>query len=131
MEATTGPRTGSWWRDERLRTRVVVIVFLALCVLGILFAGFARLLEGDRRVVVVTMEQDSDQADRQALKDACGGLPGISVVEDRGDPDPRLQGRFGVRFRVAGTTDAELSALYSCINRQGGVRGFLVEGDAA
>ena len=123
--------TGPWWRDERLRTRVVVVVFLGLCLLGILFAGFTRLLEGDRRVLVVTMEQDADQADRQALKDACGGLPGIVLVEDRGDPDPRLQGRFAVRFGVAGTTDAEISALYSCINRQGGVRGFLVEGDAA
>ena len=125
-QASTGP----WWQDSRRRTRVAVTAFLSLCVLGILFAGFTRFVEGDQRVLVVTMEQDVGQSARDALKQACGSLPGVTVVADRGNPDPRIQGRFPVRFGVAGTSDAELSALTSCINQQSGVRGFLVEGDA-
>lgn len=121
----------SWWRDERTRTRVAVIAFLSLALFGILFAGFARFLEGDRRVLVVTMAQDAGQAERDALKAACGSLPGVSLVADRGNPDPRLQGRFPVRFRIGGISDPQLSALTSCVNDQPGVRGLLVEGDAA
>lgn len=117
-----------WWRDSRRRTRVAVVVFAALALLGILFPAFTNyLFGGDRRVLVVTMEQDSTQADREALKQACGSLPSVSLVEDRGDPDPRLQGRFAVRFRIAGSTPAQEAALQSCVNDQPGVRGFLVQ----
>jgi hypothetical protein len=121
----------SWWRDGRTRTRVAVGAFLGLATLGILFAGFVRFTEGDRRVLVVTMEQDAGQALRDGLKAACGSLPGVSVVADRGNPDPRIQGRFPVRFAIGGITDSQLSALAACVNDQPGVRGFLTEGDAA
>ena len=105
-------------------------VFLALALAGILFPAFTNyLFAGDQRVLVVTMEQDADQSDRESLKRACGALPGVSVVADRGDPDPRVQGRFAVRFDIAGTTQRQETALAACINRQPGVRGFLTEND--
>ena len=119
-----------WWRDARRRTRAVVGVFLALALAGILFPAFTNyLFAGDQRVLVVTMEQDADQADREALKQACGALPGVAVVPDRGNPDPRVQGRFTVRFDIADTSQRQETALASCITQQEGVRGFLTEND--
>ena len=118
----------SWWRDRSRRNRVALVAFGTLAVLGILYpAVTGYLLAGDRRVLVVTMDQAADQADRERLKSACGDLPAVSVVEDRGDPDPRLQGRFTVRFRIGGASVAEEAALTECVNRQQGVRGFLVQ----
>lgn len=119
-----------WWRDARLRTRAVVGVFAVLALGGILFPAFTNyLFAGDQRVLVVTMTQDAGQPAREALKQACGDLPGVRVVADRGNPDPRVQGRFPVRFDIADITDRELGALTSCINRQLGVRGLLTEND--
>lgn len=126
MEQQTAP----WWRDDRKRTRAVVVTFLALALLGILYPAFTNyLFAGDQRVLVVTMDQDADQGDRDRLKQACGGLPGISVIADRGNPDPRVQGRFTVRFDIADTSQRQETELASCINRQDGVRGFLTEND--
>ena len=81
--------------------------------------------------MVVTMAPNAGQEARQALKDACGGLPGISVVADRGNPDPRIQGRFPVRFDIADTTPAQEAALQSCLNDNEdlGIVGFLPEND--
>lgn len=119
-----------WWRDARRRTRAAVIVFAALALGGILFPAFTNyLFAGDRRVVVVTMEQDAGQEQREALKQACGSLPGVSVVPDQGNPDPRIQGRFPVRFDVGGTTASQYAALTGCINQQRGVRGLITEND--
>ncbi|MFP5219034.1 MAG: hypothetical protein ACLGIG_04755 [Actinomycetes bacterium] len=118
----------SWWRDRRRRNRVALVAFATLALLGILYpAVTGYLLGGDRRVLVVTMAQDADQADRDRLKEACGSLPAVQVVEDRGDPDPRVQGRFTVRFRIGGASVAEEAALTQCVNEQRGVRGFLVQ----
>lgn len=119
-----------WWRDARQRTRVAVGVFAGLALIGILFPAFAnRLFAGDRRVMVVTMKPDTGLENRAELKRACGGLPGISVVADRGDPS--LQGSFPVRFDIADTTLRQEAALQACINRHAdlGVVGFLVEND--
>ena len=122
------PNGSSWWRDRRRRNRVALVVFAALAGLGILYpAVTGYLLGGDRRVLVVTMDQGADQGDREQLKSACGSLPAVSVVDDRGDPDPRLQGRFTVRFRISGASVAQEAALTACVNRQPGVRGFLVQ----
>lgn len=118
-----------WWRDPRRRTRAAVVAFLSLALAGMLFAGFTVFAAGDERVLVVTMDQDATQAEREALKQACGSLPGVSVVADRGNPDPRLQRRFAVRFDIAGTTQRQETALTACVNRQQGVRGFLTEND--
>jgi hypothetical protein len=117
-----------WWRDRRARNRAAVGVFAALALTGMLFVAFTNyLFAGDRRVLIVTMAQDAVQADRESLKQACGDLPSVTVVADRGNPDPRLQGRFAVRFGIEGATDPELAALQTCINGQPGVRGFLVD----
>lgn len=124
MEPTSTP----WWRDARKRTRAVVGVFAALALAGILFPAFTNyLFAGDRRVVVVTMAQDAGQAEREALKAACGDLPGVRVVADRGDA--RRQGRFAVRFDVKDITARQYAALSACINEQRGVRGLLTEND--
>ena len=91
---------------------------------------FNYLLAGDPRVLVVTMKQGAGQAAREELKRDCGSLPGISVVADRGNPDPDIQGRFPVRFNIADTTSQEEAALETCINEHSDtVRGLLSEGD--
>ena len=140
-QGTARPRTsaelspqeqGPWWRDARRRTRAAVVVFAALALAGILFPAFTNyLFAGDRRVMVVTMAPNAGQEARQALKDACGDLPGISVVADRGNPDPRIQGRFPVRFDIADTTPAQEAALQACFNQHEdlGIVGFLPEND--
>ena len=122
-----------WWQDASARDRVLLVTFATLALAGILYPGFTNyLFAGDRRVLVVTMAQDAGQEARQTLKDACGSLPGIRLVPDRGNPDPRIQGRFPVRFDIANTAAAQQAALEECIsdNSAVGVRGFLVEGDA-
>ena len=107
----------------------MVGVFVVLALSGMLFAGFTILLAGDQRVLVVTMDQDAGQDAREALKQACGDLPGVRVVADRGNSSARIQGRFPVRFDIAGITDPQLAALTSCVNEQPGVRGLLTEND--
>ena len=111
--------------------RVLIIGFAALSLLAMLVTGvFNYLLAGDPRVLVVTMEQDAVQADREQLKRDCGSLPGISVVADRGDKSPQVQGRFPVRFKIADATVQEEAALTACINaHESTVRGVLTEGD--
>ena len=124
------PDDRPWWRDAQQRTRAVVGVFLALALAGILFPAFTNyLFAGDQRVMVVTMAPNAGQPAREALKAACGDLPGISVVPDRGNPDPRIQGRFPVRFDVSDTTPAEYAALAGCINEQPGTLGYITEND--
>lgn len=121
-------RPAPWWRDRRARNRAAVAAFAALAMTGMLFVAFTNyLFAGDRRVLVVTMAQDSTQADRESLKRACGSLPSVTVVADRGDPDPRLQGRFAVRFGIADATAQQEAALTACVNQQPGVRGFLTD----
>jgi hypothetical protein len=76
------------------------------------------------------MSQDAVQADRVALKSACGSLPGVTVVADQGNPSASVQGRFPVRFDIGQATTAQEIALETCINQHGDkVRGFLSEGD--
>ena len=62
------------------------------------------------------MVQDAGQPARLALKQACGDLPGVRAVPDRGDPDPRIQGRFPVRFDVSDSSNEQYAALAACIN---------------
>ena len=112
------------------RAKVLIGAGAAIVLFGMLVAGFNILLGKPKLVEVVTMAQDATQADRQALKDACGHLPGVTVVADRGNPDPEVQGRFPVRFDLAGATTEQRIALESCINQHSEkVRGFLAEGD--
>lgn len=119
-----------WWRDAQQRNRALLVTFAVLALGGILFPAFTNyLFAGDKRVLVVTMAQDADQSDRENLKAACGALPGVRVVADRGDPDPRLQGKFAVRFDIGDITDPQYAALTGCVSRQPGVRGMLTEND--
>lgn len=112
------------------RTRVLIVLGAGLVVLSMLVTGINILLSPPKRVLVVTMQQDAGQADRIALKQACGGLPGVRVVADKGNPDPEVQGRFPVRFDIGTATFDQERALTACINANGQkVRGFLNEGD--
>lgn len=122
-----------WWQDARRRNRVALVAFGSLVLTSMLFVAFSNyLFAGDQRIMVVTMENDAGQASREGLKQACGGLPGIGVVPDRGNPDPQIQGRFPVRFDIADTTTAQETALIRCLNdnrERFGVVGFLPEND--
>jgi hypothetical protein len=114
------------------RTNTLLIwLFGVLAVSSIVITGiFNHLLAGDPRVLVVTMAQDAGQPAREQLKRDCGSLPGVSVVPDKGNPSPQIQGRFPVRFKIGGTTPQQEAALESCINEHGSqVRGILTEGD--
>ncbi|MCW2674082.1 MAG: hypothetical protein JWP14_2671 [Frankiales bacterium] len=78
--------------------------------------------------LVVTMTQDSQQTDRQALKDACGTVPGVSVVMDA-STDPSIRGRLPVRFNISSATDSQERALMACITEHNSkVRGSIREG---
>ena len=127
------PTTVPWWRDAGRRNRAAVIAFAVLAIGGMLFPAFTKyLFAGDRRVLVVTMVQDGGQQARDGLKQACGSLPGISLVADRGNPDPAIQGRFPVRFNIADTTTQQEAALLACLNdnrERFGVVGYLPEND--
>ena len=111
--------------------KILVVVFAVLAIGSMLLAGvFAYFVRGKDITLVVSLQQTASQADRQSLKDACGSLPGTSVVRDRGDPDPRIQGRFPVRFDITHASFPQQAALEDCINKQGPVvRGFISEGD--
>ena len=113
------------------RSKVLLSVFGGLLLLSMLVTAVNILLRPTHRVLVVTMVQDAVQADRVALKDACGSLPGISVVKDQGNPAASVQGRFPVRFDISDASRDQETALTTCINQHGEkVRGFLTEGDA-
>ncbi|MDT7538423.1 MAG: hypothetical protein QOI82_2008 [Actinomycetota bacterium] len=116
---------------SRRTNTVLITLFGVLAATSIVVTGvFDKLLAGDPRVLVVTMKQDAGESSRDVLKRDCGSLPGISVVADKGNPDPAIQGRFPVRFSLANTTPAQEAALESCIDRHHDlVRGILTEGD--
>ena len=112
------------------RAKILIGAGAVIVLFGMLVAGFNILFGPPKLVEVVTMTQDATQADRVALKQACGTLPGISVVADKGNPSPEIQGRFPVRFDIAHATTEQRIALEACINQHGSkVRGFLAEGD--
>lgn len=128
------PPTVAWWRDRRRRDRFTVYGFAVLGIGGILLGGAFVYARGDQREIVVTMVRDPSRSvdrlarDRQELKDDCGALAGVSVVGDEGDP--RVQGRFPVRFGVRGASNPERAALDACLARhQDVVRGIRVEGE--
>lgn len=113
------------------RSKVLLSVFAGLLLLSMLVTAVNILLRPAHRVLVVTMVQDAVQEDRIALKQACGSLPGISVVKDQGNPAASVQGRFPVRFDISRSTPDQETALTACVNAHGQkVRGFLTEGDA-
>lgn len=133
MEDDVETERAHWWQDARQRNRAAVVAFAALALASMLFVAFSNFLfAGDQRVMVVTLENNAGQAARDGLKTACGGLSGISVVADQGNSDPRIQGRFPVRFDIADTTAQQESGLIRCLNdnrQRYRVVGFLPEND--
>ena len=109
------------------RGRWLLVGFGVLALLGILVPAIANyLLAGDSRQLVVTMQQGVSDADRETVKQACGSLPGITVVPDRGAVE--AQSRFPVRFRISDTTPAQEAALTACVDGYPQlVRGVLTE----
>ena len=112
------------------RTKVLIAVFGVLVLFSMLVTGVSGfLLAPPRKVLVVTMQQGVGQPARQQVKDDCGGLPGVTQVADQGNPDPRVQGRFPVRFDIGRSTAQQEAALDACLNAHPTVRGFVSEGD--
>jgi hypothetical protein len=113
------------------RTKVLLAIGGALVLISMLVTAVSGyLLAPPKKVLVVTMAQDAVQADRVALKAACGDVPGVVLVKDQGKATASVQGRFPVRFDIGKATPAQEIALESCINQHGAkVRGFLAEGD--
>jgi hypothetical protein len=113
------------------RAKVLIALGGSIVLFGMLAtAVFNYLLAPPQKVLVVTMQPDAGQAGRQELKDACGHLPGVTVVADKGDRSPDVQGRFPVRFDIGRATLQQEAALETCINEHRDlVRGFLSEGD--
>ena len=116
-----------WWNDRQKRGYVVIGAFLVLAFLGTLMPAVNALFSGDTRVMRVEMKQGAGQPAREALRQACGSLPRVQVIADRGNPDPQVQGRFPVRFGMKDMDQAQETALAACISSQPGVRGYLVE----
>lgn len=106
------------WRDPSRRNRLVLIVFAVIMIGGMLYTGFTSyLFAGDQRVLVVTLANNAGQDKREGLKAACGTMPGVSVVADRGNPDPAVQGRFPVRFDIAGIDSLQYADLIRCLDQ--------------
>lgn len=112
------------------RSKVLLAIGATLVLISMLVTGLTLLFGPPKKVLVVTMTQDATQADRVALKDACGHLPGVVLVKDTGNPSASIQGRFPVRFDIGRATAKQEIVLETCINAHGSkVRGFLSEGD--
>lgn len=118
-------------RPLSTRTKWLLAVGGTLLLISMLVTGiFGFLLAPPNKVLVVTMQQDAGEAARDQLKADCGGLPGVKVVADKGNPSPEIQGRFPVRFDIGEATVQQEAALEACINKHDStVRGFLSEGD--
>ena len=113
------------------RTKVLIAVGGFIVLLSMLITGvFDFLLAPPNKVLVVTMTVDAGQQGRLLLKADCGRLPGVRTIADAGNPSPRVQGRFPVRFDIGRASQQQEAALEACINRHSSiVRGFLSEGD--
>lgn len=117
----------TWLSTSRGRTQALLLAFGLVALFGMFLAGSKYLVQGDQRQLVVTMSTDVTAADRTALKQDCGALPGVTVVADKGAAD--RQYRFPVRFGLGGATPAQEAALEGCVNGHGStVRGYLIEG---
>ena len=112
------------------RAKALIAIGGVLLLVSMLVTGiFGFLLAPPNKILVVTLDATAGQPEREQLKHDCGGLPGVKVVADKGNPDPHVQGRFPVRFDVGHATAEQEAALGTCINRHSYVRGFVDEGD--
>jgi hypothetical protein len=113
------------------RAKVLIAVGGAIVLFSMLVTGlFNYLLAPPQKVLVVTMVAGSGESARAQLKADCGGLPGVKVVKDQGNPSPHVQGRFPVRFDIGRATIPQEAALETCLNQhRSTVRGYVSEGD--
>jgi hypothetical protein len=118
-------------RPLSTRAKVLIAVGGSILLFSMLVtAVFGFLLAPPQKVLVVTMVAGSGEGARVQLKADCGGLAGVKVVKDEGNPNPDIQGRFPVRFDIGRATVQQEAALETCINQHPRtVRGFLSEGD--
>jgi hypothetical protein len=118
-------------RPLSTRAKVLIAVGGSILLFSMLVtAVFGFLLAPPKKVLVVTMVVGSGESARVQLKADCGGLAGVTVVKDQGNPNPDIQGRFPVRFDIGHATVQQEAALETCINKHTStVRGFLSEGD--
>ena len=118
-------------RPLSTRAKVLIAIGGVLVLASMLITGiFAFLLAPPNKVLVVTMQPTVGEDARAQLKADCGGLPGVKVVADKGNPNPEIQGRFPVRFDIGRATVQQEADLEECINSHDKtVRGFLSEGD--
>lgn len=104
-----------WWEGRRGTNRILIGCFAFLACTAIVVVGvFTQLLSGESRHVSVTMRPGITDAQRQTVKDLCGGLPGISVIAEGGNQS--MQNPAPVRFRLANNDAQQESAFYACLN---------------
>ena len=113
------------------RAKILISLAGAIVLFSMLVtAVFSFLLAPPKKIEVVTMKAGSGQAAREQLKVDCGRLPGVKVIADRGNPDPKVQGRFPVRFDIGTANARPEAALQTCINEHTDtVEGFITDGD--
>jgi hypothetical protein len=118
-------------RPMSTRAKVLIAVGGGIVLFSMLVTGlFNFLLAPPQKVLVVTMVADSGEGARAQLKADCGGLPGVKVVKDQGNPNPHVQGRFPVRFDIGRATIRQEADLETCLNQhRSTVLGFVSEGD--
>ena len=104
------PRPPWYRRRGSLLLAVLLVAFTAQMVTTAL-----RTQVEDTREVVAVLRQDVSVDQRDAVRDRCGTLPGVSVVPDQGRDD--LVRRFGARFSIAGSTGREEAGLYACLDQ--------------
>lgn len=106
-----------WWQGRKGRNRLILLGFGLIVLSFMIFNGTGILTAGDTRQVVVGLTKPATDAQRAEVKARCGSLPGITVVEDRGDP--AKQRNLPVRFALRGSTVKQEIALDACIEDLG------------
>lgn len=98
------------------RQAVFLVLAFALLVSSVLVGAVAQIVyTGDEREVVVDLTLGHDPERREALREECGRLPGVELVEDRGNAAQAR--RFPARFSIAGASVRQEQALFTCIGR--------------
>ncbi len=113
-------QTRRWWQGRRGGNRVMLLVLGLVAFAFMVFNASGRLTAGDQRQVVARLVLPATDAQREAVKDACGRLPGVALVPDQGAADK--QRNLPVRFDVAGITQQQEVALYACLEERPEVR---------
>jgi hypothetical protein len=103
-------------RSRPSRQTVFLALAFALLVSSVLVGAVAQLVyTDDEREVVVDLTLGHDPERREALRAECGRLPGVALVEDRGNAAQAR--RFPARFSIAGATVQQEQALFTCIGQ--------------